>query len=152
MEHGEPQISASSGDVQGYECQMGDNENEGLGGIGTLLEDRMRGEMGDTTQREEVQNFDKLLDDAKREIYPGCKDFTLLKFVITILNVKVINNWSNKSLDILLGFLMKLLPQGNFVLRSTYEAKRYYVTWVRHTSISMHVRMIACSSGRRLQA
>ena len=33
----------------------------------------------DKAQEEEVRNFDKLLDDAKREVYPGCKDYTLLK-------------------------------------------------------------------------
>lgn len=45
-------------------------------------------------------------------------------FVITILNVKVMNNWSNKLLDTLLDFLMKLLPKDTLVSRSTYEAKK----------------------------
>ena len=100
------------------------NDNEGMGGIDALVEDRVRGESVNMAQREEAQNFDKLLDDAKRVVYPGCKDFTLLKFVISILNVKVMNNWSTKSLDMILEFLVKLLPKGNLAPRSTYEAKK----------------------------
>ena len=45
-------------------------------------------------------NFDKLLDDAKREVYSGCKDYTLLKFVIEMMNVKVMANLTYKGLDI----------------------------------------------------
>ena len=41
-----------------------------------------------------------------------------------ILNMKVVNNWSNKSLNMMLEFLMKLLPEGNLVPKSTYEAKK----------------------------
>ncbi|KAG5565589.1 hypothetical protein RHGRI_001489 [Rhododendron griersonianum] len=53
-------------DVRHHEMRHGD-----LGGIDALVEDRMRGEPIDATQHEEVQNFDKLLNDSQREIYPG---------------------------------------------------------------------------------
>ncbi|KAG5561169.1 hypothetical protein RHGRI_004254 [Rhododendron griersonianum] len=76
-EHGEPR---ESNDVRRHEMRDGD-----LGGIDALVEDRIRGEPIDTTQHhEEIQNFDKLLNDAQREIYPGSKDYNLLKFVIEI--------------------------------------------------------------------
>ena len=39
-------------------------------------------------QDEDVRNFDKLLDDAKSEMYLGYRVYTLLKFFIEILNVK----------------------------------------------------------------
>jgi hypothetical protein len=75
-------------------------------------------------QDEEVHNFDKQLDDSKREVYPGCTNYSLLKFVIEMLNVKVMTNLSNKGLDMILNLLIKLLLKGNLVLRSTYEAKK----------------------------
>jgi hypothetical protein len=75
-------------------------------------------------QDEEVHKFDNLLDKAKREVYPSCTNYTLLKFVIEMLNVKVMTNLSNKGLDMILDLLIKLLPKGNLVLRSTYEAKK----------------------------
>ena len=77
----------------------------------------------DKAQEEEVCNFDKLLDDAKREVYSGCKDYTLLKFVIEMMNVKVMANLTNKGLDMILDLLIKFLLKGNLISRSTYEAK-----------------------------
>ena len=60
-------------------------DNEVVGGIDALVEDRIRGEPTDT-HGEEVPNFDKLLNDANREVYPSCQNYSLLKFVIEILN------------------------------------------------------------------
>ncbi|XP_028064213.1 uncharacterized protein LOC114267374 [Camellia sinensis] len=94
------------------------------GGIDALVEDRIRGEPNDAPQNEEVQTFDKLLNDAKREVYLGCTNYTLLKFVIELLNMKVTNHWSNKSVNTLLEFLTKLLPKDNLVPKSFYEAKK----------------------------
>ena len=99
--------------------------NEVLGGIDTLLEDRIRGES--TNNQGEVRDFDKLLNDAKREVYPGCKNSSLLKFVIEILNLKLTNHWSHASVDKLLVYLSNLLPEGNLVPKSTYEAKKILV-------------------------
>ena len=41
-----------------------------------------------------------------------------------MLNVKVMTNLSNKELDMMLELLTKVLPKGNLVPRSTYEAKK----------------------------
>ena len=58
------------------------------------------------------------------ELYLGCLDYTILKFVIEMLNVKVMTNSGNKGLDMIRELLMKILPKGNLVLRSTYETKK----------------------------
>uniref|UniRef100_A0A2N9GCW6 Transposase-associated domain-containing protein n=1 Tax=Fagus sylvatica TaxID=28930 RepID=A0A2N9GCW6_FAGSY len=119
-EHGEPRVSNNT------HCNEMSNTDHTCG-IDDLVEDRVRGQhidmAQDKAQEEEVRNFDKLLDDAKREVYPGCKDYTLLKFVIEMMNVKVMTNLTNKGLDMILDLLIKLLPKGNLVPRSTYEAK-----------------------------
>ena len=60
----------------------------------------------------------------QRELYPGCTDYSILKFVIEMLNVKVMTNLSNKGLDMMLELLTKVLPKGNLVPRSTYEVKK----------------------------
>ena len=62
-----------------------------------------------------MHNFDKFKEGAKHELYLGCIDYTILKFVIEMLNVKVMTNLSNKGLDIMLELLIKLLPKGNLV-------------------------------------
>ncbi|XP_028103043.1 uncharacterized protein LOC114302247 [Camellia sinensis] len=117
-EHGEPRVSNEAH----YEMPI--DEDEVLGGVDALVEDRIRGEPNDAPQNEEVQTFDKLLNDAKREVYLGCTNYTLLKFVIELLNMKVTNHWSNKSVDTLLEFLTKLLPKDNLIPKSFYEAKK----------------------------
>ncbi|KAG5551393.1 hypothetical protein RHGRI_009720 [Rhododendron griersonianum] len=77
-EHGEPRVSDTV-----HPSEMGTCEEGNLGGIDALVEDRIRADSMDTTQREEVRNFDKLLNDAQRELFPpGGTDYTLLKFVI----------------------------------------------------------------------
>ena len=102
-------------------------------GIDALVEDRIRGQYIDMTQdeaqyktkEEKVCNFDKLLDDTKREVYPSCKDYTLLKFIIEMMNIKVMTNLTNKKLDMILNLLIKFLLKGNLVSRLTYEAKLF---------------------------
>ena len=91
-----------------------DNEMSGddhMDGIDALVGDQIRGEPRNATEDEEVRNFDKLKEDAKRELYPGCTNYSILKFVIEMLNVKVMTNLSNKGLDMILELLTKVLPK-----------------------------------------
>nr|XP_023904974.1 uncharacterized protein LOC112016705 [Quercus suber] len=105
-----------------HDNEMSDGDH--MDGIDALVDDRIRGEPRNATEDEEVRHFDKLEEDAKRELYPGCTDYSILKFVIEMLNIKVMTNMSNKGLDMMLELLTKVLPKGNLVPRSTYEAKK----------------------------
>ncbi|XP_075665944.1 uncharacterized protein LOC142635709 [Castanea sativa] len=100
------------------------SDGDHMGGIDALVGDRIRGEPRNAIEDEEVHHFEKLEEDAKRELYPGCTDYSILKFVIEMLNVKVMTNLSNKGLDMMLELLTKVLPKDNLVPRSTYEAKK----------------------------
>lgn len=68
VEHGEPRISASTDDSRDYDHQMEDNENEVVGRIDDMLEDRVMGESDEMTKGEQERDFEKLLDDSKHEI------------------------------------------------------------------------------------
>ena len=87
-----------------------------MDGIDTLVGDQIRGELRNAIEDEEVHHFDKLEEDAKRELYPGCNDYSILKFVIEMLNVKVMTNLNNKGLDMMLELLTKVLPKDNLLL------------------------------------
>ena len=102
----------------------GEPDDDQMDGIDALVGDRIRGEPRNATEDEKVRHFDKLEEDAKRELYPGYTDYSILKFVIEMLNVKVMTSLSNKGLDMMLELLTKVLPKGNSVPRSTYEAKK----------------------------
>ena len=95
-----------------------------MDGIDALVGDQIRREPRNVIEDEEVRHFEKLEEDAKCELYPSCTDYSILKFVIEMLNVKVMTNLSNKGLDMMLELLTKVLPKGNLVLRSTYETKK----------------------------
>ena len=105
-----------------HDNKMSDDDH--MDGIDALVCDWIRDEPRNATEDEEVRNFDKFKEDAKRELYPGCTDYSILKFVIEMLNVKVMINLSNKGLDMMLELLTKVLLKGNLVPRSTYEAKK----------------------------
>jgi len=105
-----------------HDNEMSDDDH--MDDIDALVGDRIRGEPRNATKDEEVRNFDKFKEDAKHELYPGCTDYSILKFVIEMLNVKVMTNLSNKGLEMMLELLTKVLLKGNLVPMSTYEAKK----------------------------
>ena len=102
-----------------HDNEMSDDDH--IDGIDALVGDQIKEEPRNATEDEKVRHFDKLEEDAKCELYSGCTDYSILKFVIEILNVKVMTNLSNKGLDMMLKLLTKVLPKGNLVPRSTYE-------------------------------
>ena len=90
-----------------------------MDGIDALVGDRIRGEPRNVIEDEEVRHYDKLVEDEKCELYPGCTDYSILKFAIEMLNVKVMTNLSHKGHDMMLELLTKVLPKGNLVSRLT---------------------------------
>ncbi|KAG8391025.1 hypothetical protein BUALT_Bualt01G0145100 [Buddleja alternifolia] len=59
----------------------------------------------------ESDKFMRLLRDADTELYPSEK-FTKLSFVVTLMHLKILSRWSNKSFSMLLEILKKALPNG----------------------------------------
>lgn len=74
-----------------------------------------------------LENFEKLLDDAKKPLYPNCKIFTKISTLIKLYNLKVKFGWSEKSITELLKLIGDILPTPNEIPTSTYEAKRFCV-------------------------
>ncbi|KAL3533167.1 hypothetical protein ACH5RR_006688 [Cinchona calisaya] len=75
----------------------------------------------DKTKEDNLARFDKLLKDAERELYPGCK-LSLLSSLLKLLHVKVLNKWSNKSWNLLVEVLKEILPEGERLPNNYYEA------------------------------
>ena len=66
---------------------------------------------GDSTKLDEdTEFFFKLLKDPERELYPGCKDFLFLSFVVQIFHLKTNYKWSHTSFTALLQILKKAFP------------------------------------------
>ncbi|KAL0533399.1 hypothetical protein IC582_030238 [Cucumis melo] len=68
--------------------------------------------------------FEKLLNDAEKSLYEGCKKFTKLSTLVKLYNLKVRYGWSDIRFSELLKTLKEILPTSNEIPTSMYEAKK----------------------------
>nr|AAX96657.1 transposon protein, putative, CACTA, En/Spm sub-class [Oryza sativa Japonica Group] len=73
----------------------------------------------------DFEKFSKLVEDCQMPLYDGCKSkHSKLSCVLELMKLKASNGWSFKSFTELLELLKDLLPEGNNLLQTTYEAKQ----------------------------
>jgi hypothetical protein len=65
-----------------------------------------------------------LLKDVEQKLYSNCEGFSKLSFIVELYQLKCLNGWSDTSLDSLLKLLKNVLPKGNIVPESIYEARK----------------------------
>ena len=70
-----------------------------------------------------VDQYDDLFDQAKKELYSRCKTFSVFTFLVKSMHVKVLSRWSNKSFD-MLQILKKAFLEGANIPASYYDAKK----------------------------
>lgn len=113
-------------DVDDVDEEITDNEEDNGDEMHDMLEDIHRetfidtsgpfdSSLGDSTiivGGGEKKSFEKLLSEAERELYPNCKKFSSLDFLVKFLHLKVINHWSDKSLNMLLELLKEDFLNG----------------------------------------
>jgi hypothetical protein len=64
------------------------------------------------------------MKDYETPLFSGCKKrHNKLHVILTLLQMKASNCWSDKGFNELLQFLNELLPKANVLPRSTYQAK-----------------------------
>ena len=75
-----------------------------------------------------------MLEDAQNELYPGCQKFTSLSFIVRVLHIKVLNQCTDKCIDMFLKLLNEAFPVK--LPSSYYEAQKLtedmgftYETW-----------------------
>ena len=49
--------------------------------------------------------FEELMNEGRNLLYHGCTKFSSLNFLVKLMHIKVLNNLSNKSFDMLLESL-----------------------------------------------
>ena len=73
----------------------------------------------------EFATLKQLLRDAKIPLYPGCKEkYTKLFMALKLLQLKATHHWTNRSFKALLDLLHDMLPEGNEIPKSTYNAMK----------------------------
>ncbi|KAL3834256.1 hypothetical protein ACJIZ3_008992 [Penstemon smallii] len=74
---------------------------------------------------EQAKSFYKLLEDAQQELYPGCKQFSKLRFIVRLFHLKCMGKWSNKTFTMLLELLKEAFPDLTKSLpKSYYEVQK----------------------------
>jgi hypothetical protein len=73
----------------------------------------------------ELAKYKKMIEDSKKLLYHGCAAQYMRLFVmVKLFQLKVSNGWSDCSFKELLMFVKDMLPQGNVVPKTVYEAKQ----------------------------
>jgi hypothetical protein len=68
-----------------------------------------------------------MVEDSKTPLYPGCKEqHTKLHVILSLLQMKASNGWSDKSFTELLQLIGDLLPAGHILPETTYQAKKVW--------------------------
>lgn len=73
---------------------------------------------------DKFDELDKLLKECDDELYPGCKNFSKITFILRLYHLKCLNGWSAKSFDMLLELLKEALPEGAKLPSQYYETKK----------------------------
>jgi hypothetical protein len=73
----------------------------------------------------EFAMYKRMIEDSKKPFYPSCAlNYSRLFAMVKLFQLKASHGWSDGSFKELLGLLKDMLPQGNTVPETVYEAKQ----------------------------
>jgi hypothetical protein len=79
----------------------------------------------DQYSNDEIAKYKKMIEDSNKPFYDGCAvRYTRLFAMVKVFQLKVSNGLSDGSFKDLLTLLKDMLPQGNSVHETVYEAKQ----------------------------
>lgn len=61
---------------------------------------------------EDAQKFYKLMVEGLEELYPGCKNFTKISFVIRNFLIRILHGWSNGAIEAILRFIKEIVTKA----------------------------------------
>jgi len=91
-----------------------DDISELLQDLACGLDDRgdMEDDMSFEAPNQDVATIRKLVADNSQELYPGCKNYSKLRFLVRLLHIKLLGGWTDRSFDLLIYSLVDALPKG----------------------------------------
>jgi hypothetical protein len=72
----------------------------------------------------ELARLKQFIEDSNKPLYPDSQKFSCLSSDLKLMQLKADHGWSNKSFKHLLDVLTDMLPEGNQIAESVYEAKK----------------------------
>ena len=106
--------SSTSNDMSGINDQNTYDDIDGLLHDTFIeVEEGLDGDQGVPSEpNEEARKFYKLVEEGKQELYPGCKTFSMLSFIIRLFLFQVLNGLSNAAFGDLLELLREAFPMA----------------------------------------
>ncbi|KAL4585211.1 hypothetical protein LXL04_009827 [Taraxacum kok-saghyz] len=118
-QHGELLIDHSTVDVGSNYDDVDDSQDDVRDNLDEMLDD-IEGDVPDN----DYEKFQQLIEDSEKPLYDGCTKFTKLSAVLKLFNLKANNGWSDKSFTEILEAINEMLPEGNELPVSLYQAKK----------------------------
>ncbi|KAL4580605.1 hypothetical protein LXL04_016805 [Taraxacum kok-saghyz] len=118
-QHGELLIDHSMVDVGSNYDDVDDSQDDVRDNLNEMLDD-IKGDVPDN----DYEKFQQLIEDSEKPLYDGCTKFTKLSAVLKLFNLKANNGWSDKSFTEILEAINEMLPEGNELPVSLYQAKK----------------------------
>ena len=99
---------------------------------GHVVEDDLRQMLREAEEvcetKKESRDLKRMLKDYRILLYPDCKQSQKkLGTILKLLQWKTSNGLSDKEFEEMLKLIKNLLPEGNTLPETTYEAKRLFV-------------------------
>jgi hypothetical protein len=69
------------------------------------------------------------IEDSKKPLHPDCQKYSRLFGDLKLLQLKAYHCWRNKSFKHLFDVLRDMLPEGNQITESVYDAKKIICPW-----------------------
>ena len=76
------------------------------------------------TPNAHTKKFYEVLEEAKKELYPGCKKFSVLSFIVRLYRSKCIGKCSEKGFTMMLDTMREAFPDAS-IPKSLYEMKKF---------------------------
>ena len=84
--------------------------------IRNIISASIHGERQDDEKpNRDAEIFLKLLEEAKKELYPGCKNATKVSFIVQLFQIKCMYGISNACLEAILKLFSRVLPEGHCI-------------------------------------
>ena len=72
----------------------------------------------------ELVDLQKLVEANSQELFPNCKKYTKLRFLIRLLHIRLLGGWTDKSFDLILDLFNEVLLEGSTLPKNYYETKK----------------------------
>ncbi|XP_051202273.1 uncharacterized protein [Lolium perenne] len=79
----------------------------------------------DDSEDEDVETYKRLVNDGGQLLYPGCKKFSKLQFLVRLLNIKNVRGMTNAAFEDMLTLFREAIPEGHSLPKKFHEAKQY---------------------------